>query len=56
MAADARNLVIWLVGFIAYRLLMGVDTPVGLHPARYAADRGNLRYCREGQADEGVNP
>ena len=28
-AADARNLVIWLVGFIAYRLLMGVDTPVG---------------------------
>ena len=29
VAADARNLVIWLVGFIAYRLLMGVDTPVG---------------------------
>ena len=28
VAADARNLVIWLVGFIAYRLLMGVDTPV----------------------------
>ena len=28
-AADARNLVIWLVGFLAYRLLMGVDTPVG---------------------------
>ena len=22
-------LIIWLVGFIAYRLLMGVDTPVG---------------------------
>ena len=29
VASDARNLVIWLVGFIAYRLLMGVDTPVG---------------------------
>lgn len=29
VAADARSLVIWLVGFIAYRLLMGVDTPVG---------------------------
>nr|WP_326184981.1 putative hydroxymethylpyrimidine transporter CytX [uncultured Oscillibacter sp.] len=27
--ADARNLVLWLVGFIAYRALMGVDTPVG---------------------------
>ena len=26
---DARNLVIWLIGFIAYRLLMSVDTPVG---------------------------
>ena len=26
---DTRNLVIWLVGFIAYRLLMSVDTPVG---------------------------
>ena len=29
VAADTRNLVIWLIGFIAYRLLMGVDTPVG---------------------------
>ena len=29
VAADARNLVIWLMGFVAYRLLMGVDTPVG---------------------------
>ena len=29
VAADARNLVIWLIGFVAYRLLMGVDTPVG---------------------------
>ena len=29
VAADSRNLVIWLVGFIAYRLLMSVDTPVG---------------------------
>ena len=28
-AADGWNLGIWLVGFIAYRLLMGVDTPVG---------------------------
>ena len=28
-AADGRNLVIWLAGFIAYRFLMGVDTPVG---------------------------
>lgn len=27
--ADGRNLVIWLAGFIAYRALMGVDTPVG---------------------------
>ncbi|MGM9618919.1 MAG: putative hydroxymethylpyrimidine transporter CytX [Oscillospiraceae bacterium] len=27
--ADVRNLVIWLVGFIAYRLLMGVDIIVG---------------------------
>lgn len=27
--ADVRNLVIWLVGFIAYRALMGVDTVVG---------------------------
>lgn len=27
--ADMRNLVIWLVGFIAYRALMGVDTVVG---------------------------
>jgi putative hydroxymethylpyrimidine transporter CytX len=26
---DMRNLVIWLVGFAAYRWLMGVDTPVG---------------------------
>ena len=26
---DTRNLVIWLIGFIAYRLLMSVDTPVG---------------------------
>ena len=29
VAADSRNLVIWLIGFIVYRLLMGVDTPVG---------------------------
>lgn len=29
VAADGRNLVIWLVGFIVYRWLMGVDTPVG---------------------------
>lgn len=28
-AADVRNLAIWLLGFIAYRWLMGVDTPVG---------------------------
>jgi putative hydroxymethylpyrimidine transporter CytX len=28
-AADVRNLVIWVVGFAAYRVLMGVDTPVG---------------------------
>lgn len=27
--ADLRNLVIWLVGFAAYRALMGVDTVVG---------------------------
>ena len=28
-AFDTRNLVIWLMGFAAYRLLMSVDTPVG---------------------------
>ena len=28
-AADGRNLAIWLMGFLAYRWLMGVDTPVG---------------------------
>lgn len=27
--ADVRNLVIWVLGFAAYRVLMGVDTPVG---------------------------
>lgn len=27
--ADVRNLVIWAVGFAAYRVLMGVDTPLG---------------------------
>lgn len=27
--ADVRNLLIWAVGFAAYRILMGVDTPVG---------------------------
>ena len=29
VSADTRNLVIWLIGFVAYRWLMGVDTPVG---------------------------
>ncbi len=28
-AASVKNLLIWLAGFIAYRILMGVDTPVG---------------------------
>ena len=28
-SADVRNLVIWAVGFAAYRVLMGVDTPLG---------------------------
>lgn len=28
-SADVRNLVIWVVGFVAYRVLMGVNTPVG---------------------------
>lgn len=28
-AVSVKNLVIWLVGFIAYRWLMGIDTPVG---------------------------
>lgn len=28
-SADVRNLVIWVVGFAAYRVLMGVDTPLG---------------------------
>ena len=26
---NARSLTLWLIGFIAYRLLMRVDTPVG---------------------------
>ena len=26
---DVRNLVIWVIGFIAYRLLMGVELVVG---------------------------
>ena len=26
---DTRNLVIWLIGFVVYRMLMSVDTPVG---------------------------
>ena len=26
---DTRNLVIWLIGFVAYRALLSVDTPVG---------------------------
>ena len=29
IALDGRNLVIWLIGFILYRLLMYVDIPVG---------------------------
>ena len=29
IALDGRNLVIWLIGFIIYRLLMYVDIPVG---------------------------
>jgi putative hydroxymethylpyrimidine transporter CytX len=29
VAFDVRNLVIWLVGFAAYRWLMGIDIPVG---------------------------
>ena len=28
-AVSLKNLLIWLAGFIAYRILMGVDTPVG---------------------------
>ena len=28
-AVSVKNLVIWLVGFVLYRFLMGVDTPVG---------------------------
>ena len=28
-SADFLNLVIWLAGFIIYRLLMNTDTPVG---------------------------
>ncbi len=28
-AVEVRNLIIWLIGFIIYRFLMGVDTPVG---------------------------
>ena len=29
VSADVRSLIIWLIGFIAYRMLMNVDTPVG---------------------------
>ena len=48
-------------GHLAHRLCRlsladGGGHPRGLHPARHGAHRGNLRYCREGQADEGVNP
>ena len=28
-AVELKNLVIWLIGFIVYRMLMGIDTPVG---------------------------
>ncbi len=28
-SVNVRNLIIWLVGFLAYRALMRVDTPVG---------------------------
>ncbi len=42
VAAGARNLVIWLIGFVAYRLLMGVDTPRGLYPAGHGPDH---RFC-----------
>ena len=28
-AANVQNLVIWVIGFAAYRVLMRVDTPVG---------------------------
>ena len=28
-AFDARNLVIWVIGFVLYRILMNVDLPVG---------------------------
>jgi purine-cytosine permease-like protein len=28
-AVSVRNLLIWLAGFVLYRFLMGVDTPVG---------------------------
>ena len=29
IAFDVKNLLIWLVGFVLYRILMKVDTPVG---------------------------
>jgi purine-cytosine permease-like protein len=28
-AVNVQNLVIWVIGFAAYRILMRVDTPVG---------------------------
>ena len=46
VAADARNLVIWLVGFIAYRLLMAL-TRRWLHAARHGADRGAVPAGRK---------
>ena len=29
VAFDWVNLIVWLAGFIAYRILMGIDMPVG---------------------------
>ena len=28
-SVSVRNLLIWLAGFLLYRFLMGIDTPVG---------------------------
>ena len=44
-----RNLVVWLVGFVLYRVLMHVDTPVadacGYTGWKYAAGYGDYRNC-----------
>ena len=44
--ANLPNLLIWLAGFVIYRILMRVDTPVGRHPSRHGGHRGSVVVCR----------